>query len=70
MKITRLSRLFFCLFLLFTTQVSAQKPPASPNAGCSNENGNDCFLNATMQALFHTKPLRNFLRKNTLNDYK
>lgn len=63
MKTKLLFYFFFCLLLLFTSQLSAQKPP---NAGCNN-NGNDCFLNASIQAIFHTIPLRNFLKANRTN---
>ncbi|MBY0353520.1 hypothetical protein K2W90_04085 [Candidatus Babeliales bacterium] len=35
-------------------------PQPKPNHGALN-NGSDCFLNSTVQALFHSKPLRDYL---------
>ncbi|MBX9831314.1 hypothetical protein K2X40_05125 [Candidatus Babeliales bacterium] len=35
-------------------------PQPKPNLGALN-NGSDCFLNSTVQALFHSKPLRDYL---------
>jgi len=34
------------------------------NPGCKNSTGVDCFMNASVQALFHTTALRNFIENN------
>jgi len=43
--------------ILFSAELA---PPKPPNYGAKNAE-NSCFLNSAVQALFHTRPLRNFL---------
>jgi hypothetical protein len=48
------------LFSSFTTDIIAKYPS---NAGNYNDD-NSCFMHATVQALFHSKPLRTYLENN------
>ncbi len=40
-----------------------------PNNGCWNSTGNSCFMNASIQALFHLKSFRDFLGMIQFYDY-